>query len=345
MHGCGHLGRFARWGAMHGTAQSSVLHSGKELTATFNVDIQCTAVVTLAALLGGGPCMVLLINDNIQCTAVVTLYIYGVHKVLFGRNTIKFTVIYGVLMYGSGQNHIYTVYIRYFWQEYYQIYGNKRGTYVRFWPESYIYGVHKVLFGRNTIKFTVIYGVLMYGSGQNHIYTVYIRCFWQEYYQIYGNIRRTYVRFWPALLLGSVCYNFVSKSRCHLTMQTQHTFIHSKPASTCLLHYAKCNKPACYHIFLHEMSIFVNKCIFLLCSLRSNKRLSSCTNKCNIAGTFKLLLLFVGLARTVYTHRIWPYFLYPSCRKYRTHTIYEFGPGQLHLFVFFKVSSEQVNAT
>jgi hypothetical protein len=282
MHGCGHLGRFARWGAMHGTAQSSVLHSGKELTATFNVDIQCTAVVTLAALLGGGPCMVLLINDNIQCTAVVTLYIYGVHKVLFGRNT---------------------------------------------------------------IKFTVIYGVLMYGSGQNHIYTVYIRCFWQEYYQIYGNIRRTYVRFWPALLLGSVCYNFVSKSRCHLTMQTQHTFIHSKPASTCLLHYAKCNKPACYHIFLHEMSIFVNKCIFLLCSLRSNKRLSSCTNKCNIAGTFKLLLLFVGLARTVYTHRIWPYFLYPSCRKYRTHTIYEFGPGQLHLFVFFKVSSEQVNAT
>jgi len=28
--------------------------------------------------------------------------------------------------------------------------------------------------------------------GQNHIYTVYIRCFWQEIHQIYGHIRCIY---------------------------------------------------------------------------------------------------------------------------------------------------------
>jgi hypothetical protein len=32
----------------------------------------------------------------------------------------------------------------------------------------------------------------MYRVGQNHIYTVYIRYFWQGYHQIYGHIRCIY---------------------------------------------------------------------------------------------------------------------------------------------------------
>jgi len=32
------------------------------------------------------------------------------------------------------QNHIHTVYIRYFWQGNHQIYGQIRFIYIRFWP-------------------------------------------------------------------------------------------------------------------------------------------------------------------------------------------------------------------
>ena len=32
--------------------------------------------------------------------------------------------------------------------------------------------------------------------------------------------------------------------------------------------------------------------------------------------------LFVGLARTVYIHRIWPYIWWIPCQKYRIHTVY-----------------------
>jgi hypothetical protein len=39
--------------------------------------------------------------------------------------------------------------------------------------------------------------------GQNHIYTVYIRYFWQGNHQIYGHIRCIYIfiRFWPTLAI------------------------------------------------------------------------------------------------------------------------------------------------
>jgi hypothetical protein len=33
--------------------------------------------------------------------------------------------------------------------------------------------------------------------GQNHVYTVYIRYFWQGNHQIYG----VYIRFWPTLCI------------------------------------------------------------------------------------------------------------------------------------------------
>jgi hypothetical protein len=36
----------------------------------------------------------------------------------------------------------------------------------------------------------------------------------------------------------------------------------------------------------------------------------------------------VGLARTVYMHRIWPYILWFPCQKYRVYTVYIYGSGQ-----------------
>jgi hypothetical protein len=35
-----------------------------------------------------------------------------------------------------------------------------------------------------------------------------------------------------------------------------------------------------------------------------------------------LCVVFVGLARTVYIHRIWPYIWWNPCQKYRIHTVY-----------------------
>jgi hypothetical protein len=52
----------------------------------------------------------------------------------------------------------------------------------------------------------------MFRVGQNHIYTVYIRCFWQGNHQIYG----VYIRFWPTLQMLSMS-NTGDLFRCSLT--------------------------------------------------------------------------------------------------------------------------------
>jgi hypothetical protein len=73
-------------------------------------------------------------------------------------------------IYRVGQNHIYTVFIRYFWQGNHQIYGHIR----------------------------CIYTVL---ANPIYIYTVYIRCFWQGNHQIYCKytvIYGAYIRLWPS---------------------------------------------------------------------------------------------------------------------------------------------------
>jgi hypothetical protein len=70
--------------------------------------------------------------------------IYGVHTVFLARksprsNTVQ---IYGsdqpyllfICMCRAGQNHIYTVYIQYFWLGNHQIYG----VYIRFWPTLFV---------------------------------------------------------------------------------------------------------------------------------------------------------------------------------------------------------------
>jgi len=47
-------------------------------------------------------------------------YIYGI----FGRDFSKYTIIYGAYIRRVGQNHIYTVHLRYSWQGNHQIHGH-----------------------------------------------------------------------------------------------------------------------------------------------------------------------------------------------------------------------------
>jgi len=75
----------------------------------------------------------------------------------------KYTVIYGAHTRFC-QDHVYTVFIQYFWQ-----------------------GISKY-----TCKYTVIYGAYTRFC-QNHVYTVYIQYLWQGNPQIYGHIRCTYM--------------------------------------------------------------------------------------------------------------------------------------------------------
>ena len=58
-----------------------------------------------------------------------------------------------------------------------------------------IYGI----VSRKSSVHTAIYGVHIRRVGQNLIYTVFIRYFWQGNHQKYGHIRCIYVRFWPTL--------------------------------------------------------------------------------------------------------------------------------------------------
>ena len=115
------------------------------------------------------------------------------------------------VVFRVGQNHIYTVYIRYFWQENHQIYG----VYIRFWPTLVVlYAVCSlwpallVQAPRCTKRLEAVdvgcdyAACVVFRVGQNHIYTVYIRYFWQGNHQIYG----VYIRFWPTLVvLYAVC--------------------------------------------------------------------------------------------------------------------------------------------
>ena len=67
-------------------------------------------------------------------------------------------------VFGVGENHKHTMYIRFVWQRLHQIYGHIQRTYTVFLVKAssnirsytaYIYG----LFGKGFIKYTVIYGV------------------------------------------------------------------------------------------------------------------------------------------------------------------------------------------
>ena len=80
-----------------------------------------------------------------------------------------------------GQNLVYTVYIRSFWQGNHRIYGHIRCLCTILANRIYINGVYTVFFAggfcREFTKYTVIYGV-------------YVRYFWQGNHQVYGHIRR-----------------------------------------------------------------------------------------------------------------------------------------------------------
>ena len=105
----------------------------------------------------------------------------------------------------AGQNHIYSVYIYGSGQPYISVY------------------VCVCLFACVCVFMCVLVGVIwenlyfklaavpaqrmsrnFYRVGQNHIYTVHIRYFWQETHQIYGHTRCIYIVLANPKLLGSI---------------------------------------------------------------------------------------------------------------------------------------------
>jgi hypothetical protein len=44
-------------------------------------------------------------------------------------------------------------------------------------------------------------------------------------------------------------------------------------------------------------------------------------------------LIYIGLARTVYVHHIWPYVWRFLCQKYRIHTVSMYGSGQPYTYI------------
>ena len=57
-------------------------------------------------------------------------------------------------VFGAGKNHIYTVYVRYFWQEIHQIYGHIRCIHTVLANPSYVFGA-----GKNHIRLRCTYGI------------------------------------------------------------------------------------------------------------------------------------------------------------------------------------------
>jgi len=125
----------------------------------------------------------------------------------------------------SCQNHIYTAYVRYFWQGNYHIYGHIRCIYTvlanptvacTFSCTYDVCCVHLFMHVRCLLRaplharmmsvactFSCTYDVccvylfmhvrcLLPRVGQNHIHTVYARYFWQGNYHIYSHIRCIY---------------------------------------------------------------------------------------------------------------------------------------------------------
>ena len=58
----------------------------------------------------------------------------------------------------ADQSHVYTVYVRFFWQGHHQIYGHIRRIYTVLANPRHIRCIYG-LFGRDITKYTVIYGV------------------------------------------------------------------------------------------------------------------------------------------------------------------------------------------
>jgi len=79
---------------------------------------------------------------------------------------------------------------------------------------------------------------------------------------------------------------------------------------------------AAYYSPLHALATFV----FALCSVFPHS----------------MHHIFVGLARTVYIHRIWPYIWCIPCRKYRMCTIYT-GSGQPYTLHICRVGQNRIS--
>ena len=91
----------------------------------------------------------------------------------------------------SCQNHIYTAYVRYFWQGNYHIYGHIRCIYTVL-ANPTVACTFSCTYDVCCVYLFMHVRCLLPRVGQNHIHTVYARYFWQGNYHIYSHIRCIY---------------------------------------------------------------------------------------------------------------------------------------------------------
>jgi len=92
----------------------------------------------------------------------------------------------------DGQDHVYTVYIRYVWQGKYKIYGHIRCIYTVLANPTHWLSctLHQCKFGSVQLSLVIVFASpLLTRVGQNHTYTVYLNCFRQGNHQKYGHVR------------------------------------------------------------------------------------------------------------------------------------------------------------
>ena len=92
---------------------------------------------------------------------------------------------------------------------------------------------------------------------------------------------------------------------------------------------------ACMCVFLC-MCVCVNVCVYVCVRV--------CVCAASMPNTYVqgwpepyMYTVYVGLARTVHMHRVWPYIWWFPCHNYRTYTVYIYGTGIPYMYdrVFF----------
>jgi len=147
-------------------------------------------------------------------------------------------------------------------------------------------------------RFWLFVPLIISRVGQNHIFTVYIRYFWQGNHLIYGHIR---------------CIHTVLANPKHSTEQ-----VGVKLARTTHIRYK--HSVSGREITKYTVIYGVHLLFWLTLQVGHNGHWNTM-----VAGT-----LFLGLARTVYIRRIWPSIWWFPCKKYRIYTVHTwFWPSLL----------------
>ena len=192
------------------------------------------------------------------------------------------------------------------------------------------------IFSRKITRYTInirsircIYTVLTNPTGDmgchDHIYTVYMRSFWHENHQIYGQIRCIY----------TVLANPTGDMGCHDHIYTVYMRSFGQKITKYVVMYSAMyahgsGQPYRWHglpwphiygvyaVFLvenHEIYGHI-RCMHTVLANPTDDM--GCHDHIYVCVRCKQ----VGLTRTVYIHRIWPYIWWFPCQKYRICSVY-----------------------